>query len=168
MDYWENHPPVVFAYWTLVQVVSGPDWLRLCFTVNNFAPQSCTSLIAHGLDLLISVAAALASDAVARRAGGSFGVAALAAVLVVGFADQAKLSQEGSNPSKLTLLPSSVAVWLYLWSRDARRGWRAAACRSPKSWVASFDGICRRVRSSSTATQRSCTPLLAGHRRRAL
>src|SRR5262249_6035890 len=101
-------------------------------------PQSCTGSVAHGLDLLISVATALVTAAIARRAGGSPRVAALAALLVVGFADQVLLSNPGSNPSKLTLLPSTVALWSYVRSPAARRGIAWAALAGVAAAVAGF------------------------------
>jgi len=123
VDFWDLHPPLVFGYWASVQAITGSDWLRTCVSIDPLAPQSCTGLAAHVLDLLLSVAAALVVAAIARQCGGSRATAALAALLVVGFAYQAMLSQEGSNPSKLTLLPSSVAVWAYLRSlADGRVG----------------------------------------------
>jgi hypothetical protein len=123
VDFWDLHPPLVYAYWAFVQAISGGDWLQTCISIDNLAPQSCVGMAAHGLDLLLSVGAALVVGAIARRSGGSAWTAALAALLVVGFADQVMLSREGSNPSKLTLLPSSVAVWAYLVSQDDHRAW---------------------------------------------
>jgi hypothetical protein len=125
VDFWDLHPPLVFAYWTSVQAITGTDWLR-CGPIGPLAPQSCVGQAAHAVDLLLSVAAALVVAAIARQCGGSRASAALAALLVVGFADQAMLSQEGSNPSKLTLLPTSVAVWAYLGSLSDSRPWRRA------------------------------------------
>jgi dolichol phosphate-mannose mannosyltransferase len=113
VDFWDLHPPLVFVYWTLVQFLGAGEWPR-------------TALIAHTLDLLLSVLAALVVAAITRRAGGSRASAAFAALLVVGFADQVMLSQEGSNPSKLTLLPACVAVWAYLVSLGETRGARWA------------------------------------------
>jgi hypothetical protein len=126
VDFWDLHPPLAYAYWAFVQTLTGPDWLRVCVTFDNLAPQSCTGIVAHVVDLLLSVAAALVVGRIVRRSGGSAGTSALAAALVVGFADQVMLSQEGSNPSKLTLLPSAIAVWAYLGSLDARHPWRGA------------------------------------------
>jgi hypothetical protein len=122
VDFWDVHPPLVYVYWAFVQSVTGTDWLRTCFTLVAIAPQSCTGLVAHSLDLLLSVVAALVVAAMVRRGGGSTATAAVAALLVVGFADQVMLSQEGSNPSKLTLVPTSVAVWAYLASEDEHGG----------------------------------------------
>src|SRR5919199_4377935 len=121
----------------LVQAIAGPDWLKTCLSTDTLAPHSCTGLAAHGLDLLLSVAAGLVSAGIARRAGGSVATAALAAVLVVGFSDQAMLSQEGSDPSKLTLLPSSLAVWADLGgSLSDRRGARRAVLAGVAAGVA--------------------------------
>jgi hypothetical protein len=126
----------VFAYWASVQALTGTDWLRTCFAIDALAPQSCTGLAAHVVDLLLSVASALVVAAIARRCGGSRATAAVAALLVVGFADQTLLSQEGSNPSKLTLLPSSLAIWAYLGSLADDRPWRHALLAGAAAAVA--------------------------------
>jgi hypothetical protein len=136
VDFWDLHPPLVFAYWAGVQALTGTDWLRICVTIDPLVPQSCTSLVAHLLDLVLSVAAALVVAAITRLCGGSSPIAAIAALLVVGFADQALLSQEGSNPSKLTLLPSSLAVLAYLRSLTAVRSQRAAVLAGAAAAVA--------------------------------
>jgi len=138
VDFWDVHPPLVFGYWALVESVTGPEWLRTCYTIKGLAPQSCTGSVAHGLDLLLSVTTALFTASIARRAGGSPLVAALAAVLVVGFADQVMLSNQGSNPSKLTLLPSTVAVWAYVRSLASGRGVAWAAMAGLAAAVAGF------------------------------
>ena len=126
VDFWDLHPPLVYVYWAFVQAITGTDWLRTCLQVDVLAPQSCTGLLAHFVDLLFSVVCALVVAAIVRRAGGSAIAAAVAALLVVGFADQVMLSQEGSNPSKLTLVPTSVAVWAYL---------ESVGNRSPRRWA---------------------------------
>lgn len=136
VDFWDLHPPLVFAYWAGVQAITGTDWLRTCIAIGPLAPQSCTGLAAHVLDLLLSVAAALVVAKITRQCGGARATAALAALLVVGFADQAMLSQEGSNPSKLTLLPSSVAVWACLGSLSDSRPWRNAMLAGAAAAVA--------------------------------
>jgi hypothetical protein len=126
VDFWDLHPPLVFAYWALLQVITGSDWLRTCPSIESLTPPSCMGLFAHGMDLLLSVLTALVVGGIARRTGGSAGVIGVAALLVVGFADQVMLSQEGNNPSTLTLLPSSLAVWAYLRYTQTERGWPAA------------------------------------------
>src|SRR6266851_1175724 len=126
VDFWDLHPPLVFVYWALVQVVTGSDWLRTCPSIEALTPPSCIGLVAHGMDLLLSVLTALVVGGIARRSGGSACVTGCAALLVVGFADQVMLSQEGNNPSTLTLLPSSLAVWAYLGHVQAGRGSRGA------------------------------------------
>src|SRR5215469_16935135 len=127
VDFWDLHPPLVYAYWAFIQALTGPDWTRTCLTVDALAPQSCTGLAAHLLDLLLSVATGLLAAAIVVRCRGSTAAAAVAALLTVGFADQAMLSQEGSNPSKLTLVPSTLAVWAYLHSLDSPRPVATAA-----------------------------------------
>jgi hypothetical protein len=126
LDFWDLHPPLVYLYWALVQGITGPDWLRTCASIASLTPPSCMGLVAHALDLLMSVLTAIVVGGIVLRSGGTARVAALAAVLVVGFADQAMLSQEGSNPSKLSLLPSSVAVWAYLGRPAGGRQWLGA------------------------------------------
>ena len=126
VDFWDVHTPLVYLYWALVQGTTGPDWLRTCTSIESLTPPSCMGLVAHGLDLLLSVLTAVVIGGMALRSGGSARVAALAAVLVVGFADQVMLSREGSNPSKLSLLPSCMAVWAYLGHPESGGGWRGA------------------------------------------
>ncbi len=114
VGFWDVHPPLVFFYWALVDGLGGADWVRTIAT-------------AHVLDGALTVAAGLFTSAIARRLGSSMGVAAVAAVLMVSFANLSMLSQEGSNPTKLALLPSTIAVWAYVRSNaDSRTAWRWA------------------------------------------
>jgi hypothetical protein len=114
VDFWDVHPPLVYVYWEFVERLTGTDWQRSCLEIDGALPVSCIALGAHGLDLLLSVAAALLAAAIARELGASRGVAAAAAVLVVAFVNQVLVSIEGSNPSKLTLVPATLAVLAYL------------------------------------------------------
>jgi hypothetical protein len=136
VDFWDVHPPLVYVYWALVEAVSGGDWSRTCFAIPAFSPQSCTNAVAQTLDLALSVVSALLVAGIVRRLGGSGGVAALAAVLVVGFANQSIFSVEGSNPSKLTLVPSTLAAWAYVRSLEARHPWQLAALAGVAGGVA--------------------------------
>jgi len=86
VDYWDIHPPLVFAYWALVDALTGPEWLRTCFTITGLAPQSCTGTVAHGFDLLLSVATAVVATWVARRAGAPAALQAMTGLLVIAFA----------------------------------------------------------------------------------
>jgi hypothetical protein len=82
-------------------VLGGTDWVR-------------TIAVAHAMNGALSVGGALFACAIARRLGSSMGVAALAGVLIVSFANLSMLSQEGRNPAKLALLPSTIAGWAYV------------------------------------------------------
>lgn len=114
LAFWDVHPPLVYVYWALVEVFAGTDWVR-------------TVALAHVLDGALSVAVAGIVGATARRLGSSNGVSAVAAVLTVGFANLSMFSQEGSTPTKLALLPSTLAVWSYIRaSGDSRNSWRWA------------------------------------------
>jgi dolichyl-phosphate-mannose--protein O-mannosyl transferase len=93
VDFWDVHPPLVYLYWALVELVTGPDWLHTCITVGGLVPQPCLWVGVHGLDLLLAVAAALAVAGIARELGAGLGTTTVAALLVVGFANQAMLSQ---------------------------------------------------------------------------
>ncbi|MBI4492745.1 MAG: glycosyltransferase family 39 protein [Chloroflexi bacterium] len=115
VDFWDVHPPLVFYYWVAVQAIAGTDWSRTCAGgPGAFVAIPCSGLLAHGLDLLLSVGAALLVYAIARRVGGSAGIAALAALCTVFFANVSLISDEGSIPGKLILLPTVLAVWSYL------------------------------------------------------
>src|SRR3981081_3357398 len=59
VDFWDLHPPLVYLYWAVVQALAGPDWLRPCSMLDGLTPSSCTALLAHGVDLLLSVATAV-------------------------------------------------------------------------------------------------------------
>jgi hypothetical protein len=114
LAFWDVHPPLVYVYWAAVEALAGSNSAR-------------TVALAHVLDGALSVAAAGFVGGIARRLGSSAGVAAVAALLTVVFANLSMFSQEGSTPTKLALLPSTVAVWAYVRSCDnSRNGWRWA------------------------------------------
>src|SRR5712691_413724 len=71
VDFWDLHPPAVFAYWAVLEAFAGSDWLKWCLSTDLFVPHSCMALAAHGLDLSLSVAAALVVAGIVRRAAGS-------------------------------------------------------------------------------------------------
>lgn len=121
--FWDVHPPLVFLYWMMVQRLAGLDWARGCgATWGPFVPQSCASLLANVLDLLLTVVCGLLVYVTARQAGGTTGVGWLAAVLTVYFANSSMLSVGGSVPAKLALTPAVLAVWSYLRARSGG-GW---------------------------------------------
>jgi hypothetical protein len=125
VDFWDVHAPLVYYYWAVVQAIAGTDWTVTCAGAQGrLVPVPCVWLTAHALDLLLTVGAALVVYAIVRRANGPAAVAVMAALFTVFFANVAMISQEGSIPGKLTLLPSTLAVWAYL--RHAEReapGW---------------------------------------------
>lgn len=124
VDFYDVHPPLTYSYWALVQTIAGTDWSRTCVGAwgTLLAPQPCISLLAHSLDLGLSLIAALLAFAIARRLGFSPLVGLFAAVFVAWFANVSMISMEGSNPTKLTLVPSTLAVYAYLRSVLAGRG----------------------------------------------
>jgi hypothetical protein len=117
VDFYDVHPPLTYYYWATIQAVVGTDWSRTCLGT----PQPCVSLLAHGLDLGLTWIAALLVYTIARAVGLSAGVGVLASVLVAWFANASMISMEGSNPTKLTLVPSTLAVYAYLRSLDSQR-----------------------------------------------
>jgi hypothetical protein len=115
VDFYDVHPPLAYYYWAAVQAAVGTDWSRACLgSWGTLAPQPCISLLAHALDLGLSLIAALLVYAIARAVGLRRGVGLLASVLVAWFANASMLSMEGSNPTKLTLVPSTLAVYAYV------------------------------------------------------
>jgi hypothetical protein len=94
------------------------------------APQPCISLLAHALDLGLTCLAALLVYAIARRLDQPAFVGLLAAVFVAWFTDESMISMEGSNPTKLTLVPSTLAMYAYIRALDTNpvgRWWAVAA-----------------------------------------
>ena len=122
VDFYDVHPPLTYYYWATLQGVVGTDWSRTCLGAwGTLAPQPCISLLAHGLDLGLSWIAALLVYAIARAAGLGAGVGVLASVFVAWFANASMISMEGSNPTKLTLVPSTLAVYAFLRSLNSQR-----------------------------------------------
>ena len=124
VDFYDVHPPLTYAYWVVVEALAGTDWSRTCLGAwgSALAPQPCISLLAHALDLGLSLIAAVLTLAIARRLGFSALVGVLAAVFVAWFANVSMISMEGSNPTKLTLVPSTVAVYAYVRGLEGGRG----------------------------------------------
>jgi hypothetical protein len=137
--FWDVHPPLAFLYWMLVQSppLGGADWSQLCGTLPGFRPLPCVGQVAGWLDLAATLVCGVLTYLAARAAGGvadaaeaapgcptGRGVGWLAALQVVYFANLAMLSVGGSVPSKLTLVPSVLALWAYLRARRSDgRGW---------------------------------------------
>jgi hypothetical protein len=130
VDFYDIHPPLGYLYWMLVEVLGGSDWSRTCIGAwgSSLAPQPCVGLAAHGLDVTLTFATAGLSYAIARQLGLRRLVGVLAALFVVWFANESMISMEGSTPTKLTLLPSALAVYSYLRALDGgRRAWALLA-----------------------------------------
>jgi hypothetical protein len=130
VEFADIHPPLGYAYWMLVEVLAGSDWSRTCLGAwgSNLAPQPCISLVAHALDLALTFVTAGLTYAIARRLGlrPLFGVAA--ALFVVWFANESMISMEGSTPTKLTLVPSTLAIYAFLRALpDGSRTWAITA-----------------------------------------
>ena len=124
VDFYDIHPPLAYYYWAAIQAAVGTDWSRTCLgSWGTLAPQPCISLLAHALDLGLSLIAALLAYAIARAVGLRRGVGLLASVLVAWFANTPMLSMEGSNPTKLTLVPSTLAVYAYVRGLEGRPNW---------------------------------------------
>src|SRR5712691_9210598 len=112
VDFYDVHPPLTYYYWALVEGVAGTDWSRACLgSWGTLAPQPCISLLAHALDFGLTCLAALLVYAIARALGLRTAVGVLASLFVVWFANASMISMEGSNPTKLTLVPSTLAVY---------------------------------------------------------
>jgi hypothetical protein len=129
VDFYDVHPPLTYYYWVLVEALAGTDWSRTCVgSWGSLAPQPCIGLLAHSLDLALTCVAAWLVYAIARRLElrPFFGV--IAAVLVAWFSNASMISMEGSTPTKLTLVPSSLAVYAYLRALPrAHLGWAGLA-----------------------------------------
>src|SRR5262249_4213638 len=108
---------------------AGTDWTRTCAgTWGRFVPQPCVSLVAHALDLALTCVAAGLVYAIARRLELRPLVGVFAALLVVWFANESMISMEGSTPTKLTLVPCTLAVYAYLRALPGGGlGWAALA-----------------------------------------
>jgi dolichyl-phosphate-mannose-protein mannosyltransferase len=103
--FYDVHPPLADYYWVAVSAVSGTDWSRSCLG------QPCIDLLAHTLDLALTFVAAGLAYAIARRLGFRPLVGVLAALMIAWFANESMISMEGSTPTKLTLVPSTLAVY---------------------------------------------------------
>ncbi|HLZ30174.1 MAG TPA: hypothetical protein VKV73_22860 [Chloroflexota bacterium] len=128
VDFYDVHPPLTYYYWAVVEALAGTDWSRTCVGSwgGLLAPQPCISLLAHGLDLGLTCLAALLAYAIARRSGERPLVGLLASLFVVWFADVSMISMEGSNPTKLTLVPATLAVYAFMRARGGHAvswGW---------------------------------------------
>lgn len=126
VDFYDIHPPLGFAYWVLVELLGGSDWSRMCIGAwgSSLAPQPCVNLVAHALDLLLTFVTAGLSYAIVRRLGLRPLVGVLAALFVVWFANESMISMEGGTPTKLTLVPGTLAIYATLRSFDGRGlGW---------------------------------------------
>ena len=118
VDFYDVHPPLTYFYWMAVQSLAGTDWSRTCLgSWGTLAPQPCISLLAHAFDLALTCLTALVVYALARRLGQPALVGLLAAVFVVWFANESMISMEGSNPTKLTMLPGALAVYAFTRAR---------------------------------------------------
>jgi hypothetical protein len=130
VDFYDIHPPLGYFYWMVVEVLGGTDWSRVCLGAwgSSVAPQPCVGLAAHALDLALTFVTAGLTYAIARQLGLMRFVGVLAALFVVWFANESMISMEGSTPTKLTLVPSTFAVYAYLRALDGgRRGWGIVA-----------------------------------------
>src|SRR4030088_2007584 len=126
VDFYDVHPPLTYYYWTLVETLAGSDWSRTCIgSWGALAPQPCVSLLEHAFDLGLTCLAGLLAYAIARRLELSTLVGLIAAVLIAWFTNVSMISMEGSNPTKLTLVPSTLAVYAFVRALDHNRaaGW---------------------------------------------
>jgi hypothetical protein len=121
--FYDIHPPLTHYYWMFVEALAGSDWSRTCL-----GAQPCVNVLAQALDLSLTFVTAGLVYAVARRLDLRPLVGAFAALLVVWFANESMISMEGSTPTKLTLVPCTLAVYAYLRAlSEARLGWAILA-----------------------------------------
>ncbi|MBV9580319.1 MAG: glycosyltransferase family 39 protein [Chloroflexi bacterium] len=127
--FYDIHPPVTHYYWTLVEALAGTDWSRTCLgTWGTLVPQPCVGLLAQVLDLILTFVTAALVYAIARRLELRPLLGVFAAVLVVWFANESMISMEGSTPTKLTLVPCTLAVYAYLRAFPrGKQGWAILA-----------------------------------------
>ncbi|MBV9323743.1 MAG: glycosyltransferase family 39 protein [Chloroflexi bacterium] len=127
--FYDIHPPLTHYYWTLVELLAGTDWSRTCIgTWGTLVPQPCISLLAHIFDLALTCVTAGLVYAIARRLELRPLVGVFASLLVVWFANESMISMEGSTPTKLTLVPCTLAVYAYLRALpEGRLGWAILA-----------------------------------------
>jgi hypothetical protein len=127
--FYDIHPPLTHYYWLLVEAVAGTDWTRTCLGASGtLVPQPCIGVLAHAIDLALTCITAGLVYAIARRLALRPLVGVFAALLVVWFANESMISMEGSTPTKLTLVPCTLAVYAYLRAMpDGRLGWAVLA-----------------------------------------
>jgi hypothetical protein len=127
--FYDIHPPLTHYYWMLVEALAGTDWTRMCAGAwGTLVPQPCISLLAHVVDLALTLVTAGLVYAIARRLELRPLVGVFAALLVVWFANESMISMEGSTPTKLTLVPCTLAVYAYLRALpEGRWGWAILA-----------------------------------------
>jgi len=123
--FYDIHPPLTHYYWVLVEALAGTDWTRTCVGAwGTLVPQPCISVLAHTFDLLLTCITAGLVYAIARRLELRPLLGVFAGLLVVWFANESMISMEGSTPTKLTLVPCTLAVYAYLRAMpDGRLGW---------------------------------------------
>jgi dolichyl-phosphate-mannose-protein mannosyltransferase len=116
VDFYDIHPPLGYAYWVVVELIGGSDWSRICLGAwgTSLAPQPCVDVAAQVLDLSLTFVTAALTYAIARRLGLRPLVGVLAALFVVWFSNESMISMEGSTPTKLTLVPSTLAIYAFL------------------------------------------------------
>lgn len=129
VDFYDVHPPLVYYFWALVEAAAGSDWSRTCVGAwGTLAPQPCISVVAHSLDLVLTFVAAWLAYLIARQLELRPAVGVLAAVLVAWFANVSMISMEGGTPTKLTLVPSTLAVYAFVRAQPTRHlGWATVA-----------------------------------------
>ena len=112
--FYDVHPPLTDYFWVFVSALSGTDWSRTCLG------QPCIGLLAHALDLALTCVAAALAYASARRLRFSPLAGVLAALMIAWFANESMISMEGSTPTKLTIVPCTLAVYAFV--RSLPRG----------------------------------------------
>ncbi len=117
VDFYDIHPPLTYYFWALIESLTGSDWSRTC----GAAWMPCVSLTAHAFDLALTYVTAILVYAIARQLRLRPLVGVLAAVFVVWFANESMISMEGSTPTKLTLVPGTLAIFAYLRYLDTAR-----------------------------------------------
>lgn len=126
VDFYDIHPPLGYFYWVVVELIGGTDWSRICLGAwgSSLAPQPCVNVVAQSLDLGLTFVAAGLTYAIARRLGLRAYVGVLAALFVVWFANESMISMEGGTPTKLTLVPGTLAIYALLRALpDGSRRW---------------------------------------------
>jgi hypothetical protein len=127
--FYDIHPPLTHYYWALIELLAGTDWSRTCVGAwGTLAPQPCVILLAHAFDLALTFITAGLVYGLARALDLRPLEGVFAALLVVWFANESMISMEGSTPTKLTLVPCTLAVYAYVRAlRDGRLTWAILA-----------------------------------------